>query len=729
LGLQLGYISNEDTNMLIKPLVEKPQASGNQTAAKGNATMAKQQGELQQAREQTKNGLHLAAVIHAEPRYLCESRMILHATAPAQRWQSEKSHELRGRQAGREFLVEMACGRSLIPTLNEMAKPFKDLVALTRIGFEVESLVTDSRFSKVTLDDPLVAAQDELARKLGTLSLNLMRRWVLVMGLYCYQYPSKFFQLLDPELKAKCLQDMKAYDAAWHAVKESRIPWCKRLARLSMMQQTFTADVFRVLRDVSFQHVPDALQVVLERLSMTFATSAVVENLFNKGRRAESQTAQRLVTNADCWMVGTCEGVLPNLYKFREIDSSVVQVVGPTKDALPDTVFNPKVKDASMKKEFKGLPGTGPPSWPSWSAQTAYGRPEEMMASLHLHGNDKLQDGCRMWRTHLLWPGLLVKHASKAQWFFSLGTTQSLAAWLWPAVRQQVGKSFYWGFKEIKDLSELWHCPVTAVEEWKVLPTKHISLLTCFIMNNKKWPTEWPTMCVQVGAKEVPLLEHAAKNGFGPLKRAILTRICKEELKIGLDGMVMEEDILVQGICKAAKCSEEEAANILERSTLLQPRLAEEDQKLLGSVEVADCMKDTKEIDEFVNQQADVKSFSDKIAKKIRSIRVAAASKKSASSKLKAARKPISMPGDEAWSDDLAQLYMPPGGRIKRSEFDARWRCWYGPVGDDGSRWSCSKSWGWTGDENTVVESLLRASWARHTALTGEACNITGLFA
>ena len=62
------------------------------------ATMAKQKGELQQAREQAKNGLHLAAVIHAEARYLCEGRVILYASAPAQRWQSQQSHDLRGRR-------------------------------------------------------------------------------------------------------------------------------------------------------------------------------------------------------------------------------------------------------------------------------------------------------------------------------------------------------------------------------------------------------------------------------------------------------------------------------------------------------------------------------------------------------------------------------------------------------------------------------------------------------
>ena len=280
-----------------------------------------------------------------------------------------------------------------------------------------------------------------------------------------------------------------------------------------------------------------------------------------------------------------------------------------------------------------------------------------------------------------------MKHVSKAQWYTSLGTSQRLAAWLWLAVRQQVGKSFYWGFKEIGDLSELWHCSVTALGEWKVLPTRHVSVLGCFILNGRKLPTDqWPAMCLQAGTKEVPLLEYAARHGFGPLKRSIMTRVCKEELQLCLDAGSTEEDILVQGICKAARCSEEEAADILGRSTMLQPRMAEEDRQILGSTEVADCVRDTTEIDQFVEQQADAKPFSDKVAKKIGSIRVAAASKKKSapsSSRAKAVRKPISSPGDGAWFGDLAQEYMPPGGRIKRSAFDARWRCWYGP----GSGW------------------------------------------
>ena len=181
-----------------------------------------------------------------------------------------------------------------------------------------------------------------------------------MLGLYCYKYPNKFFQLLGPRLKARCLQDLKAYGAAWQSVKESKVPWCKRLARLSMMQQTFVADAFRALRETSFQHVPDALHVVLDRLAGTFATTGVVENLFNQGRRAEPQTDQMPATHAGCWMVGTCEVVLPSLYNFREIDPSVVEVGGPSKDALPETIFKPRVKAASMQGEFKSLPGRGP---------------------------------------------------------------------------------------------------------------------------------------------------------------------------------------------------------------------------------------------------------------------------------------------------------------------------------------------------------------------------------
>ena len=90
---------------------------------------------------------------------------------------------------------------------------------------------------------------------------------------------------------------------------------------------------------------------------------------------------------------------------------------------------------------------------------------DEFQLMLHLHAVADLKDVLTAWRTVFLHVGVICRHASREQWYFSRGCVRS-GALLWPATRTPCGKGVVWAFKKLPDASELWWVPVLSFSEW-----------------------------------------------------------------------------------------------------------------------------------------------------------------------------------------------------------------------------------------------------------------------
>ncbi|OLP73384.1 hypothetical protein AK812_SmicGene47396 [Symbiodinium microadriaticum] len=84
-------------------------------------------------------------------------------------------------------------------------------------------------------------------------------------------------------------------------------------------------------------------------------------------------------------------------------------------------------------------------------------------------------------------------------------------------------------------------------------------------------------------------------------------------------------------------------------------------------------------------------------------------------------RKPVSFAGVTNLSASHGEGFAPPGTKLYRDNFNARWRLWYG-AGPLDRRWQKSKSWGATGTDEDCIIFLVKAAWARHEMLHGEPC-------
>lgn len=77
---------------------------------------------------------------------------------------------------------------------------------------------------------------------------------------------------------AKCLADMKACWAGWEVLREQTSTRCKKIVKMSVLRQTFVAEVFEALAAVGFASVPDEVQVFLRRVFSNFGSTKMVED-------------------------------------------------------------------------------------------------------------------------------------------------------------------------------------------------------------------------------------------------------------------------------------------------------------------------------------------------------------------------------------------------------------------------------------------------------------------
>lgn len=121
---------------------------------------------------------------------------------------------------------------------------------------------------------------------------------------------------------------------------------------------------------------------------------------------------------------------------------------------------------------------------------------------------------------------------------------------------------------------------------------------------------------------------------------------------------------------------------------------------------------DRKEISAFAESvQNGSQAFLEELKSTIRKVKVANVARQ-------CKRRLVQFSGRQQWSVDEALRFSPPGSRLLRDQFNARWRVWY-------KGWSRSRSWGWDGDDNSCLRDLIFACWDHHTSITGEPCPIS----
>ena len=191
--------------------------------------------------------MHLSFLIHDNPGWLSDSRMLLYATRPAQTWYSHYSHYVRGRLAAQRFYIDLAQGCATLPMLHDTTCVYKNAVEVSKIGFSLATLESDKRFRKMTLQDPLVAVEDEMAAKYAGFAVRLVKHMLRNFCQYMFAFPHMFALLLhdDASERDRCLRDMQDADAAFAAVQTAPSPQWAEIVKRSVMNFAYVQNAMR----------------------------------------------------------------------------------------------------------------------------------------------------------------------------------------------------------------------------------------------------------------------------------------------------------------------------------------------------------------------------------------------------------------------------------------------------------------------------------------------------
>ena len=288
--------------------------------------------------------------------------------------------------------------------------------------------------------------------------------------------------------------------------------------------------------------------------------------------------------------------------------------------------------------------------------------------------------------------------------YLVLGTLSVMAVF-WPLDKVKLGNTFCFELQKIADITGLKFVALKAFEEWAAIPTVFASPLHLWLRNKCKMPAEMPSLGLLQTGPAVPLLVHAADQGFWHLKGSTISRLLNEEFSIEQSPGATEASSLVQAVRACKKCDEFAAATVLAARC---DAAADDDVlNLLADdlVQEAVPVEDRKEINTWLESQRGDKIFACEMSSEIVSIRM--------KSKKVVKRKPIGIPNKSTFSHDDALATMPPNAKVLRDVFNGRWRVYLG-------KWNRSKSWGWNGSDMHCVSALSHAAWQHHCAITGE---------
>eukprot|EP00971_Amphidinium_carterae_P349999 6491336-Amphidinium_carterae.1 len=421
----------------------------------------------------------------------------------------------------------------------------------------------------------------------------------------------------------------------------------------------------------------------LEEIFNNLGGTVAVESSFQRARLSEDQRPDRSLTHAQTWLSAIRGGVLSDM-SFSVVDVETVPEEGLDKKAIfPASMFEPKVRDCTMK-DAKKICGLGAPSWQHYNPEGSRKLVTEGLAmQLHSTNAETLQ---KSWRSQLLLPGLLLYNEAefKGKLFFSIYCDACVAV-LWPACVTPLGKQRYW---ELDDVSNKWELQVVSVmslNSWKVLPYRYTSPCEHWKQQGGTMHPLPPSYLLQTKPRPVPLLNYLAESAFENVDEDCIDDLLIHDFHETVEGMTYAETVQL-AITKVLKVSPDEALQIME--VRFGNHTENNDiMELLQTEEAASTMStaDLKEAEKEFQQEMTSKDKLHQLKDHVSTHR--------ATGKQQKRRKAISFPGAADLPLDpieLRQLLpLPEEGRVWRDQFCKRWQAWYKQ-----NSFSASRSWG-----------------------------------
>jgi hypothetical protein len=702
--------------------------------AEGAVPVAQGNHELKQLREVCDNGLHMAAVVYSNGENLIKMRAICSILKPTQDWHSSQNRALRSVGGSSQWMREQCLGAfwaPLVETLARLSHPGH----LSRMGFQVR---LDASTRGLPLEHPCVVQANDMAQFAAEFALTLigcrLRRCLwLIAG-----WPSKFCLLsADAEaVRARARDELRTDYSNFRKLEQDGRLCLSLMCKRSSFQTASVMQLVGIMKSTDWEVTP-AVRDFSRKISSIILSSQIVEDGFNRERRAEGQGHAKTMSDTRAYSVLIEKQVLDKVHHYRPLEYSNLHV--PRVSCLPGHAYKSLQKDQSC--DLKSVIGYN--QAPKWYSPSAASWPQKFadMALLNKCSEQNLEllDTC--WLSSLLdSTSLLVREKKEgSKWLFSLGTlTSGLGALGWPAQEEsQPGNdASLFKFDLSAESQELHWIFIFDVEQWEAKVVAFKSPLWGLLKSGGHQPVA-AIWCESSESEDLICI--AAKEAFWHVPKALLVKLA-EHIGLHVESSWSLFQLLWNLLKKVLPGMTDE-----KYLAILQKRLT---PKQLGAcdlcdIEVVEEILDKKDQEEMkkARREADAQNRNIEIfSKELDALREKVWAANAAAAKAKAKVKPTkrakaaaastassssskALPVTGELSVAQVQHLAPPGSHAWRSR-TGTWQIHLPP------HKRFSRSWNKYG-ERTAAIIVLQECWKQHLGalgLTTAQCDVQGLF-
>ena len=474
-----------------------------------------------------------------------------------------------------------------------------------------------------------------------------------------------------------------------------------------------------------------AVEKHIERIFENQGTEDLVENAFQRLRKASSEADNGRMAAVNIWRHPSDAKLLTETWHFGEVNTDSVEKDEPCHEELPKSLYKPRYK--THGKIFQDIPGKKPRPWPSFDQQGFNALTGKRLHSRSLYDRNELDLGSYSWMQALLPPmSLVLDQYGKLK--VAVGHVGPSIAFL--AVKQEyLGPDTFYAWAEPLEYEDyVTYDSITCVQNetaaYRVLQWEPVAPVDVLLANKNRNVAGIDAIFGRRVGPPTSILRNAALHGFYDLTGSQVANVIKLLKGTVLDG-ADDDGLLVAGLFNALdECTPPLVISCLEKKTEFEDRHSNGAvfEDIFCSVEVEDLVdqSDYAEAKAHATEIGHRREARDRrrreIRRKIKELADVLQGGGDAERRSQEHKKPPLVAG--AWTHEQVRAWMPTLGdlRIHKVSSDSSWAVfWRRPdLGEGPGPWQ-KRMANWRTSELYAVKTLARWAWDLVRPL-GEEC-------
>lgn len=341
----------------------EPDAGKQQPLAEGNG---EEQAKMKQI---TKSGYHTATMTLFNWENKIRQRILYCVGEPLTLWFTKMSKVMRSSDGARNFLASCVTGSSLADVAILTISLLQDESRLEYCGMSLDGELAAEGAD--ALQHPQVLIHDEWASLLGRGVLRKVRRRFIRMLWLTRRWPARIAGFNNEGHEALVVDSLKEDWRLYRALCQRTDTKSRRMAGRSCFAQVSVKQLVRMLQRDNWRSSAEVKQFIKDRSGVN-AGSQVIEDMFQRGRRAERTGGKLEINGSRLWAALIDKKITTEVHKYEALDESGVDE-GRLK--LPQGFYEAKVAGATpwLREVVSFQSATSwyspsPDSWPEVAA-------------------------------------------------------------------------------------------------------------------------------------------------------------------------------------------------------------------------------------------------------------------------------------------------------------------------------------------------------------------------